>query len=64
MTTPNAPETPSQLLARQIVERLIKEGLIGAKEAGALQPKLAEGKLRGEDWRLPIELGGDTGASQ
>lgn len=51
-------ETPAQALARRIVERLVKEQLLSADDANAIQPKLAEGKLRGEDWRLPIELNG------
>ncbi len=49
-------ETPSQLLAEKIMERLIREGLLTAQAAKTMQPKLAEGKLRAEDWRLPIEL--------
>jgi len=35
---------------------LVREGLITAEAAKRLQPKFAEGKLRPEDWRLPIEL--------
>ncbi len=50
-------ESPAQILARQIVERLVEERLISAKTAGKLQQQLAAGKLRPEDWRLPIELG-------
>ncbi len=50
-------ETPSQALARQIVERLVKERLISTEVAAKLQQQLADGKLRAEDWRLPIELG-------
>lgn len=50
-------ETPSQTLASKIIERLIREELITAEAAKAIQPKLADGKLRAEDWRLPIELG-------
>ena len=50
-------KTPSQALSEKIIERLIREELITAETAKAIQPKLAEGKLRGEDWRLPIELG-------
>lgn len=49
-------DTPSQVLATKITERLVREGLITADAAKKLQPKLAEGKLRAEDWRLPIEL--------
>jgi hypothetical protein len=49
-------DTPSQALAAKITERLVREGLITAEAAKRLQPKLAEGKLRPEDWRLPVEL--------
>ena len=49
-------DTPSQALAAKITERLVREGLITAEAAKRLQPKLAEDKLRPEDWRLPIEL--------
>lgn len=49
-------DTPSQLLAAKITERLAREGLITPDAAKRIQPKLAEGKLRAEDWRLPIEL--------
>ena len=50
-------DTPSQTLAAKITERLVREGLITADAAKKIQPKLAEGKLRAEDWRLPLELG-------
>jgi len=52
-------DTPSQALAAKITERLVREGLITAEAANKLQPKFAEGKLRPEDWRLPIELAED-----
>jgi hypothetical protein len=64
MTTSDHVETPSQTLARQIVERLVRENLISAEAAGKLQPLLADGKLRAEDWRLPIELSGDKEENQ
>lgn len=64
MTTSDHVETPSQTLARQIVERLVREKLISAEAASMLQPKLANGTLRAEDWRLPIELRGEAEASQ
>lgn len=56
MSTTHEPETPAQALARQIVARLVDMGLLTAAEAARLQPKLAEGKLKAEDWRLAIEL--------
>jgi hypothetical protein len=49
-------DTPSQALAAKITERLVREGLITAEAANRLQPRFADGKLRPEDWRLPIEL--------
>lgn len=59
MSGMNHAETPSQMLARQIVEQLVKERLISPTSAIKLQKQLADGKLSGEDWRLPIELGSE-----
>ncbi len=50
-------ETPSQKLAQKITDRLIKEGLIKESTVGNLLPKLAQGTLKAEDWKLPIEVG-------
>ena len=44
-------DTPSQRLAAQIVERLLREGLISPEAARELALKLAEGTLRAEDWQ-------------
>ena len=49
-------ETPSQLLAAKIVERLIAEKLLFPDPNGKLQAKLAEGLLKSEDWRLSVEI--------
>jgi hypothetical protein len=49
-------DTPSKKLAAKIVERLVSEKLLDAEAGKKLLPKLADGKLRSEDWRLPIEL--------
>jgi hypothetical protein len=49
-------DTPSQILAGKIVERLVHEKLLTAEAGKKLAPPLAAGKLRSEDWRLPIEL--------
>ena len=51
-------DTPSQALAAKITERLLREGLITAAAAKTIQPKLSDGKLQVEDWRLAIELAG------
>jgi hypothetical protein len=55
MNTPS-PETPTHQLARQIIDRLVQEGLMSEEAGRKLLPKLSAGTLRGEDWRLPIEL--------
>lgn len=51
-------DTPSQALAAKITDRLVQEGLLSPNGAKRLKPKLAEGKLTSEDWRLAIELAG------
>ncbi len=50
-------DTPSEALARRITTRLVNEGLLTDAAAKTLHPKMADGTLRQEDWRLPIELG-------
>ena len=50
-------DTPSQKLATKIIERLVSEKLLDAEAGKQLLPQLATGKLRAEDWRLPIEIG-------
>jgi len=52
-------DTPSQRLAARIVERLIAEKLVASADGKKLQAKLADGKLRPEDWRLPLEIAAD-----
>ena len=49
-------DTPSQTLAAKITEHLLHENLISETAAKQIQPRLAEGKMRPEDWRLPIEM--------
>lgn len=56
-------DTPSQALAAKITERLVREGLMTADAAKKIQAKLADGALRAEDWRLPIELAGKKEAN-
>ncbi|GEM_PF-1484808 len=50
-------ETPSEQLAAKIADRLVKEGLLPPDAATRLKPKLAQGTVTQDDWRLPIELG-------
>lgn len=48
-------DTPSTQLATKVVERLVSEKLLLADDGKKLLAKLAEGKMRPEDWRLSIE---------
>jgi hypothetical protein len=50
-------DTPSEKLARKIIDRLIREGLVTEQAGNKMLTKLAEGTLQAEDWRLPLELG-------
>jgi hypothetical protein len=51
-------DTPSQKLAVKIIDRLVSENILNADAGKKLLPKLESGKLRAEDWRLPIETAG------
>ena len=50
-------ESPSLQLADKILDRLVKEHLLSEGDKAKLRTKLAEGKLRAEDWRFALELG-------
>lgn len=54
--------TPSIELAKQIFLRLVAEQLVTDDDAKKLATKLADGKVRAEDWRLAIEKAADKGA--
>ncbi len=49
-------DTPSGKLASRILKRLMEEKLLRPGDEAKLLSKLAEGKLKSEDWRLAIEL--------
>lgn len=49
-------EAPSLQLADKILDRLVKENLLPPEGKAKLRAKLAEGKLKAEDWRLALEL--------
>jgi len=53
-------DVPSQELAKRVLERLVAEKLLRPDDAQKLLPKLAEGQLRPEDWRLALEKGMET----
>lgn len=54
--------TPSQDLAKIIFLRLSAEKLVTDEDAKKLVSKMADGKLRSEDWRLAIEKAVEKGA--
>lgn len=48
-------ESPNQALAKLIMDRLVKEKLLSDKDGKKLEPLLASGKLKADDWRLALE---------
>lgn len=51
--------TPSQALAKIVIEKLAAEKLITSDDAKKMVDNYATGKLRQEDWRLALEKGLD-----
>lgn len=51
-------DIPSAQLAAKIIDRLTDEKLLTPDDRKKLLTKLADGKLRPEDWRLALELAG------
>ncbi len=49
-------KTPSDILAGQVIDRLIAAGLLRADRRDSLVAKMASVGLKAEDWRLEIEL--------
>lgn len=48
--------SPSETLSTEVVDRLIKAGLLRAEKRDALIAKVASGAMKGADWKLEIEL--------
>lgn len=47
---------PSAKLAELTVDQLIQSGLIRAEKRDTVISKIAAGQMKGEDWRLEIDL--------
>ena len=47
---------PSEALSTEVVDRLIEAGLLRADKRNALIARIASGKMKGEDWKLEIDL--------
>lgn len=56
--------SPSELLSKEVVDCLIKAGLLRAEKRDALEAKIATGKMRGEDWQLEIDLAQERAGKQ
>lgn len=50
--------TPSEQVVSRIVKRLIDAKLLRAGDEPKVFPKLADGTMNGQDWRLAVELAG------
>lgn len=53
-------ESPSQKLAKKIVDRLVEEGLLTAERGKRIQSKLPDGRIKSEDWKTEIDLSTET----
>lgn len=49
-------QPPSEALSTEVVDRLIKAGLLRAAQRDTLIAKIASGGMKGEDWRIEIDL--------
>ncbi len=54
-------KSPSDILAGQVIDRLIAAGHLRAEKRDALVSKMAAGTFKAEDWRLEIELAAAKG---
>jgi hypothetical protein len=48
--------SPSEALAKEVVDRLIDAGLLRADKRAVLIAKIASGGMKGGDWKLEIDL--------
>ena len=48
--------SPSEGLAKDVVDRLIDAGLLRADKRAILTAKIASGGMKGDDWKLEIDL--------
>ena len=48
--------SPSEALAKEVVDRLIDAGLLRADKRAVLTAKIASGGMKGGDWKIEIDL--------
>jgi hypothetical protein len=51
--------SPSELLAEEIVDRLVADGIVTVSKRTKLKRGLEDGTLTEEDWGLLVELAAD-----
>lgn len=56
MAEPTITPSASEALAKEVVDRLVKAGLLRTEKRDILVAKIASGDMKGEDWRLEIDL--------
>lgn len=56
-------KTSSEILAGNVVKRLISESLLTKEEAEKLFPKIAEGSAKTGDWKVAFEISLDREAA-
>jgi hypothetical protein len=54
-------KSPSDILAGQVIDRLIAAGHLRAEKRETLVSNMAAGAFKAEDWRLEIELAAAKG---
>ncbi|MCI0390680.1 MAG: hypothetical protein MOB07_18185 [Acidobacteria bacterium] len=42
-------------LAKKLLDRLVRKGLLNSNSVSAIESKIAEGKMQEEDWKLEFE---------
>ncbi len=53
-------DRPSVQLAARVVDRLVEAGLVRGEKRDSIAGKIAGGVMKGDDWRLEIDLAAGT----
>lgn len=57
-------ETPDQILAKRIAERLKAEGLLLDEDLAKVETKLGTGNFKAEDWQVAVQKTADKEVQQ
>lgn len=55
MTATNDNQSPSQAVAKQIMERFVNQKLLTQEQADGIESRVASGKMQADDWKLEFE---------